>query len=181
MPEGLQQTRYNLFMADDFKLPVVDPMASPVNTGSSLVNTPPQSKVIERKVYIKTVKDIAEYDYPQAARTWAAFEAVGIDPSELVANALEEGHGYKSDTIAVNSPFVEKDIDSLLGESLSGGEKLVSYKYVDEKKLLDVPGGQDGMEIVVQSREVATIEEDNRPRAVKLIAILRKKLPTLLK
>ena len=170
-------------MSDNLKLPVVDSLFTPVNTGSDLVNMPPQSRVIERKVYIKTVKEIAEHDYPQASKTWAALEAAGIEPGDLVANALEQGHGYQSSTIVINGPFIEKDVDSLLGESLSEGERLVSYKYIDDKKLLgsqDQQGG-NGMEIVMQSREVTIAEEDNRPRAVKLIAILRKKLPALLK
>lgn len=154
-----------------------------VKTGQNLVNTPPQSRVIERKVYIKTVKEIEEYDYPQAAKTWAALEEAGMEPAELVANALEQGHGYQSNTVAVNGPFREKDIDNLLGESLTEGERLVSYKYVEDEKLLGTQSQQEegGMEIILQNREVAVIEEDNRPRAVKLIAILRKKLPNLLK
>lgn len=164
------------------KLPIVDPINPPVNTGSSLVNTPPQSRVIERKVYIKTVKEIEEHDYPQASKTWAALEAAGIEPAELVANALEQGHGYQSNTIVINGPFMEKDVDSLLGESLDAGEKLVSYKYVADERLLDSSEEErGGMEVILQSKELVVAKEDNRPRAVKLIAILRKKLPNLLK
>lgn len=134
---------------------------------------PPQNKIVERKVHIKVVEEVSEYDFPQATKTWQALEAAGIDPGSLVANALEQGHEYKSNEMLINQPFVEKTTP--VGESAMSEDRLVGYSYVNSKdlKLLSNPQTTSGLKIVLQSRQVALVEADE-PKAVKMTAVLRK-------
>ncbi len=154
------------------KLPIIDPIPGTLE--------PPSSKVLERKVYIKVVENITEYDYPQAVKTWQALEEAGIEPGEIIANALEQGHNYISNQSVVTQPFKEKQ-ELPLAESIIEGNRLVSYQYITDENLISEGKTEESMEIILTSKEIAPFEEDNRPKAVKLIAILRKKLPNLLR
>ncbi len=135
--------------------------------------TPPPAPVISRKVHIKVVEEVSEYDFPQAKKTWQALEAAGIDPGSLVANALEQGHDYSKSEMLITQPFKQKDTPT--GESAVGKERLVGYSYINSKdlKLLSNSPQSSGLEIVLQSRQI-TIVEDEDPKAVKMTAILKK-------
>ena len=162
-------------MNQDQKLPVVDPLP---NTPAI---SPPQSKVIERKVYIRVVEEVTEHDFPQAMKAWQALIDAGIEPGDLVANALEQGHDYKSNQQVITQPFSQKLVQPL-AESIVEGSRLVSYQYVDDDKLLAAaPANNQSMEIVLTSKDISKLEQDTTNRAVKLVAVLRQKLPNLLK
>ena len=158
-------------------LPIIDPIP---NTPAI---SPPPNKVIERKVYIRVVEDVKEYDFPQAAKAWQALEQAGMDPGELVANALEQGHDYRSNEVVITQPFKEKQIQEMLGETIMEGTRLVSYQYVSDSNLLASPQAQDNHSggLVVASQKMAVAQETNQKKGVKLTAVLRQKLPDLLK
>lgn len=164
-------------MNQDQKLPIVDPIPN------STTIQPPPSRIIERKVYIRVVENVTPHDFPQATRAWQALQNAGIEPGDLVANALVEGHNYKDNEFIVSQPFTQKHENPPLAESLADSTRLVSYQYVEDEKLLasTPPANGQNMEIVLTSKDLAKLEHDQTNKAVKMVAILAQKLPNLLK
>lgn len=164
------------------------------SNNSLIVLTPNQDNSLEpqqglstssQQVYpvkIKVVKGVLDYDFPQAKKTWEALVEAGIEPAELVANALETGHSYKSEERELISQFENPRNPSLMYENKVSEDYLVGYNY---QRLNRTPknlliSGDNNQSLILSSSELVISEpESGEIEVVKMTAVLRSNTPQI--
>lgn len=161
-------------------------LISPVNDSSIAQNsqlTSPDDQAYQvREVKVKIVENVLDHDFPQAKLTWQALEEAGIEPGDLVANALNIGHNYEVTEHTLNGAFQNPSDPNLKGESQVSETILVSYQYQPSKtlqNLLSLPEG-DTVSLTIASNDLELISSDIvKEDRVKMVAIKRKEIGKL--
>jgi hypothetical protein len=148
----------------------MDKYLNPQNKSNSTIV--PATPLVERKVLLRVVENVAESDFKQATVVMEAWEKIGWDPGKPIANALNQGHGYEIKETHLEERFSQK-IDQVIKENSFSSDVLLTYttENYDPSKLIESPNIA-GAELVTINRGVATID-DQSEKIIDLTAILK--------
>lgn len=166
-------------MVEIVKPQVLSPI-DPQQDVAGLSNVP----ISVRRLRIRLIEPVEEADFIVAVHAEELVQPTTIS-RHAVANSLV-GHGYGEQFLEIEAPFKET-FNNLLGESYIDEEKIVSYtnetvkgpiyKQVsagDVAGLINLPEAVRGMQLVVRSDSLTTLEDNEGVKTIDMIAIRKK-------